>query len=56
MYGEIELELDQSLQMPIKMGEEMARQSITEMGCSRKVATDLTALVRYDAAVLICMF
>jgi len=56
MYGETEDELNKSLEMPIKRGEEMARKLVTEMGCSRKVAIDLTVLTLYDVAILICMF
>ena len=55
MYGETEDELDKSLEMPIERGEEMARKLITEMGCSREVAIDLTVLTLYDVAILICM-
>ena len=56
MYGETEDELNKSLEAPIKRGEEMARKLITEMGCSREVAIDLTVLTLYDVAILICMF
>jgi len=56
MYGETEDELNKSLEGPIQRGEEMARKLITEMGCSREIATDLTVLTLYDVAILICMF
>ena len=56
MYGETEDELNKSLEAPIKRGEEMARKLTMEMGCSREIATDLTALTLYDVAVLIRMF
>ncbi|PUU80834.1 hypothetical protein B9Z19DRAFT_973428 [Tuber borchii] len=52
MYGETKLELDQSLQRPIKRGEEMARKLVT-MGCGIEVAKDLTLLTLYDVAILI---
>ncbi|PUU79858.1 hypothetical protein B9Z19DRAFT_1045955 [Tuber borchii] len=53
MYGETEEELNKSLEAPIKRGEEMARKLITEMGCSREIAIDLTVLALYDVAILI---
>ncbi|KAG0641323.1 hypothetical protein HOY80DRAFT_919114 [Tuber brumale] len=53
MYGRTEVELDKNLEMPIKMGEEMARKLIREMGCSYEVAVDLTVLALYDVAILI---
>jgi len=56
MYGETEDELNKNLEAPIKRGEEMARKLITEMGCSREIATDLAVLTLYDVAILICMF
>jgi len=56
MYGKTEDELNKSLEAPIKRGEEMARKLITEMGCSREIAIDLTALALYDVAILIRMF
>ncbi|PUU80835.1 hypothetical protein B9Z19DRAFT_1020740 [Tuber borchii] len=52
MYGETELELDQSLKVPIKRGEEMARRLIT-MGCNTEDAKNLTLLTLYDVAILI---
>ena len=56
MYGEVEDELNKSLEAPIKKGEEMARKLITEMGCPPEIAKDLTVLTLYDVAVLISMF
>ena len=56
MYGETEEELNNSLEAPITRGEEMARKLITEMGCSREIAIDLTVLALYDVAILIRMF
>ena len=56
MYGETEEKLNKSLEAPIKRGEEMARKLITEMGCSREIAIDLTVLALYDVAILIRMF
>ena len=55
MYGEIEVELDESLKGPIKRGEEMARRLIT-LGCNTEVAKGLTVLALYDVAILIGMF
>ena len=56
MYGETEEELNKSLEAPIRRGEEMTRKLITEMGCSREIAIDLTVLALYDVAILIRMF
>lgn len=56
MYGETEEELNKSLEVPIKRGEDMARKLVTEMGCSREIAIDLTVLALYDVAILIRMF
>ena len=52
MYGETEAELDKSLKVPIKRGEEMARRLIT-MGCNFEDAKNLTLLTLYDVAILI---
>jgi len=56
MYGETENELNQSLEGPIRRGEEMARKLIMEMGCGREVAKEFTVLTLYDVAILIGMF
>ncbi|PUU79850.1 hypothetical protein B9Z19DRAFT_977566 [Tuber borchii] len=53
MYGQTKDELDESLEGLIKRGEEMARKLITEMGCSREIAKELTVLTLYDVAILI---
>jgi len=53
MYGRTEEELDRSLKVPIKKGEEMVRKLVTEMGCGYEVAKELTALTLYDVAILI---
>ena len=55
MYGGTESQLDESLKVPIKRGEEMMRKLIMEMGFSREIATDLTVLTLYDMAILIGM-
>ena len=55
MYGEKE-ELNKNLVEPIKRGEEMAKRLITEMGCTREIAIELTVLTLYDLAILIGMF
>ena len=55
MYGETEAELDKSLKVPIKRGEEMTRRLIT-MGCNMEDAKNLTLLTLYDVAILIGMF
>jgi len=55
MYGETEAELNESLEVPIKRGEEMARKLVT-MGCNIEVAKNLTLLTLYDVAILIGMF
>ncbi|PUU80848.1 hypothetical protein B9Z19DRAFT_973300 [Tuber borchii] len=52
MYGETEAELDESLEVPIKRGEEMARKLIT-MGCNIEIAKNLALLTLYDVTVLI---
>jgi len=56
MYGETENELNESLEAPVRKGEEMARKLIMEMGCGREVAKELTVLTLYDVAILIGMF
>jgi len=53
MYGRTKEELDRSLKVPIKRGEEMARKLVTEMGCWPEIARDLTVLTLYDVAILI---
>ncbi|KAG0128933.1 hypothetical protein HOY82DRAFT_611482 [Tuber indicum] len=53
MYGKTEEELNNSLEVPINRGEEMARRLIREMGCTREVAKELTVLTLYDVAILI---
>jgi len=53
IYGRTEQELDKSLGVPIKKGEEMARKLIEDMGCPPEVATELTVLTLYDVAILI---
>ena len=56
MYGNTEDKWDKILEAPINQGEEMARKLITEMGCNRGIAKDLTVLTLYDVAILIGMF
>jgi len=56
MYGWTAAELDKGLKVPIKRGEEMARKLVTEMGCGRYIAGDLTMLTLYDMAILIGRF
>ena len=56
MYGEAGDERNRRLKGPIKVGEEMARKLITEMGCTGEVAKDLTVLTLYDVAILIGRF
>jgi len=55
MYGETQDELSKSLEVPIKMGEEMAGKLVEEMGCGPQVAKDLTVLTLYDVTILIGM-
>ena len=54
MYGETETELDKSLEVPIRKGEEMVRKLVT-MGCNIEVAKNLTLLTLYDVSILIGM-
>ena len=56
MYGGTEAELDKSLKVPIKRGEDMAGKLVTEMGCPPEIAKDLTILTLYDVAILIGKF
>ena len=56
MYGETGAELDKSLKVPIKRGEEMVRKLVEDMGCPLEIAKDLTVLTLYDMAILIGMF
>jgi len=55
MYGRTKAELDKSLKVPIRRGQEMAGKLVKEMGCDLMVATDLTVLTLYDVAILIGM-
>jgi len=48
MYGKKHGELDKSLEDPIKRGEEMARNLITEMECGVAITKDLTVLRPYE--------
>ena len=52
MYGKKHGELDKSLEDPIKRGEEMARNLITEMECGVEITKDLTVLRPYKLAIL----
>jgi len=56
MYGEPGDGQNRNLEVPIRMGEEMARNLITKMGCTGEVAKDLTVLTLYDVAILIGTF
>ena len=56
MYGKTETELNESLEAPIKRGEEMARKLIMEMECPGEVVEELIVLTLYNVAILIGMF
>ena len=56
MYDEAGGEQNRRLEGPTKMGEEMAKKLITEMGCTGEVAKELTVLTLYDVAILIGTF
>ena len=56
MYGETEDELNESLKVPIKRGEEMEKWLIAEKKCPGEIAKDLTVLTLYDVAILIGTF
>ena len=56
MYGEPGDGQNRNLEVPIRVGEEMARNLITKMGCPGEVAKDLTVLTLYNVAILIGTF